>query len=161
VFVLTATKEWSMRAFVFAVLALAACAQPAGGPAPEPAPQSSEPQLAQRIREDLARLDRELAADGVVSAGIGETADLGEGLRVRPLEVIEDSRCPLDVTCVWAGRVRLRASISGAEHELTLGEPLTTPRGVVVLAVVKPSSWSDWPSEAGPRPEQRFGFRRG
>jgi hypothetical protein len=153
--------EWSMRAFVFAALALAACAQSAGGPASEPAPQPAEPQLAQRIRDDLARLDRELGAEGIVSAGIGETADLGDGLRVRPLEVIEDSRCPLDVTCVWAGRLRLRASVSGHEHELTLGEPLTTPNGVVVLAVVRPSSWSDWPEEAGARPAVRFGFRRG
>ena len=94
-------------------------------------------------------------------AGINETADLGNGLTVRPLEVIEDSRCAANVQCVWAGRLRLRANVSGSEVELIAGQPLTTPRGVVVLAVVKPGAWAEWPEREVPRPAYRFGFRRG
>jgi hypothetical protein len=30
---------------------------------------------------------------------------------IRPISVEEDSRCPSDVTCVWAGTVRLKAQI--------------------------------------------------
>jgi hypothetical protein len=156
-----------MRAIVFAALTLAACAEPAGPvvtiPAPtQQAPQSSAPSpLAAQIRADMARLDGELRANGVVVARIGETADLGGGLVVRPLAVIEDSRCPGNVTCIWAGRLRLRANVSGEEIELTLGEPVTTSHGAIVLAVVSPGPWADWPvSELGAKPAYRFGFRR-
>lgn len=144
-----------MRAFLFAALALAACAQPAGPTGPAPQPQS---ELALRIAADNERLDRELRGSGVVAVGIGETADLGGGLNVRPIEVIEDSRCPADVTCVWAGRLRVRATVSGAERELTLGEPFATPMGAIVLAVASPGAWSEWPVR---KPAYRFGFRRG
>ena len=80
-----------MRAFLFAALMLAACASaPAGGGAP--APDTSN--LPQHIREDLAQRDIALREPGIVVAGLNQTADLGGGLRVRPLEVVEDSRCP-------------------------------------------------------------------
>lgn len=109
----------------------------------------------------MERLDDELAAQGVVAAGIGETADLGGGLLVRPLLVAEDSRCPGDAQCIWAGRVRLRVNASGAEIEMIAGEPVSTTSGSVVLAVVSPGKWSSWPAnELGQRPAYRFGFRR-
>ena len=39
----------------------------------------------------------------------------GLGIRVTPLEILEDSRCASDVVCIQAGTVRLRASVqSGA-----------------------------------------------
>lgn len=142
-----------MRAAVFAVFALAACAT---APA-DPAPPHGNGALEAQIRADTTRLDGELHAAGTVAAGIGETADLGGGLTVKPLEVIEDSRCPANVTCVWAGRLRLRAEVSGVAQELTLGEPLQTPKGTVVLAVVSPSAFSEWP---GGHPPYRFGFRK-
>jgi len=150
-----------MRAIVFAALLLAACAVPAGPVVADPAPSTASP-LAQQIRADMARLDGELRADGVVAARIGETADLGGGLVVRPLAVIEDSRCPNNVQCIWAGRLRLRANVSGSEVELTLGEPGQTAHGSVLLAVASPGPWAEWPtSELGPKPGYRFGFRRG
>ncbi|MGD9982434.1 MAG: hypothetical protein AB7H66_00290 [Hyphomonadaceae bacterium] len=142
-----------MRAILFAALALAACA------ATPPAQPQSE--LAQLIRADLDNLERELRVPGIVSAGIGETADLGDGLTVRPLEVKEDSRCPGNVTCVWAGRLVVRASVSGTERELTLGQSLETPQGAVVFAVARPGAWHEWPENEVPRPAYRFGFRRG
>jgi hypothetical protein len=143
-----------MRAILFAALVLAACAQN-GGPAPQ-----AQSELTQQIRADLDNLDRELRTPGIVSAGIGETADLGGGLTVRPLEVKEDSRCPGNVTCVWAGRLVLRADVSGVERELTLGQSLETPQGAVTLAVVRPGAWRDWPENEVARPPYRFGFRR-
>ena|SRR5689334_14577051 len=148
-----------MRAMMFTVLALAAaCAAPAGPVVAEPAPQSP---IAQQIRADMQRLDRELHAQGVVVAGVGETADLGGRLTVRPLAVIEDSRCPNNVQCIWAGRLRLRANVSGEEVELTLGQPLSTSHGSVTLTVVSPGPWAEWPTaELGEKPAYRFGFTR-
>lgn len=146
-----------MRAVLFAVFALAACAE-APRPVTDPGTTASaNAPLETQIRTDNERFDRELSADGVVSAGIGETADLGGGLIVKPLEVLEDSRCPMNVVCVWAGRLRLRAEVAGAVQELTLGQALETPKGTVVLAVASPSAWAEWP---GGRPAYRFGFRR-
>lgn len=143
-----------VRALI-ALLLLAACAQTP--PAP---PSNGGSELAQHIRADLARLDAELAAPGVLAAGLGETANLGGGLTVRPLAIIEDSRCAANVQCVWAGRLRVRANVSGAERDLTLGEPLQTAHGVVVLAVAKPGAWAEWPEAEIARPAYRFGFRR-
>ena len=150
-----------MRAMMFAVLVLAAaCAQPAGPVVAEP-PGAAQSPIAQQISADMQRLDRELHAQGVVVAAIGETADLGGGLTVRPLAVIEDSRCPNNVACIWAGRLRLRANVSGEEVELTLGEPVSTSHGSVTLAVASPGPWAEWPTaELGARPAYRFGFRR-
>ncbi len=72
------------------------------------------------------------------TAPLGEVANL-DGITVRPLEVIEDSRCPALVRCVWAGRVRIRADVSGAgTRELTLGEPAAVSGGTLTLVDVRP-----------------------
>ena len=47
---------------------------------------------------------------------VSNTAKLGEkvsynGLFITPIQVTEDSRCPIDVQCVWAGRVVLNAKL--------------------------------------------------
>jgi hypothetical protein len=36
----------------------------------------------------------------------------GEGLRIKFVEVMEDSRCPADVKCVWAGNAAVRLDVS-------------------------------------------------
>lgn len=148
-----------MRALLFSVLMLSACVQPTETPADPPA--SPQGELSQRIQADLDRLDRELAAEGVVAVALNETADLGGGLTVTPLEVLEDSRCPANVDCVWAGQVRLRVNVSGVEAELNSDQGLATPNGIVVLAVAKPYPFHEWPEAEIPIPPYRFGFRRG
>ncbi len=144
-----------MRAFIFAAFLLTACAS---APASAPVPDASA--LPQHIREDLAQRDAALREPGVVAAAIGETADLGGGLRVRPLEVLEDSRCPQNARCVWAGRLRLRVAVEGAgEHEIIAGEgQAQTPRGAFELVAVSPGPWTEWPQEQ--RTPYRFGFKR-
>ena len=73
------------------------------------------------------------------TAALNEVANL-DGLTVRPLAVLEDSRCPAQVQCVWAGRVRIRAEVSGnGNRELTLGEPLAVSSGALTLVDVRPS----------------------
>lgn len=43
-------------------------------------------------------------------------------LRVKFVELVEDSRCPADAQCVWAGnaKIRIRVTANGRSHELTL-----------------------------------------
>lgn len=77
------------------------------------------------------------------TAGLGQAAEVN-GLRLRPLEVIEDSRCPARVQCVWAGQVRLLVAVgspAGGEisrHELTQGKPLILHGGALTLVNVDP-----------------------
>lgn len=48
-------------------------------------------------------------------------------LLVTPIKLEEDSRCPMNARCVWAGRVVVRVRIDDGrgrlERKLTLGEP--------------------------------------
>lgn len=78
--------------------------------------------------------------DGPV--GIGQTAVIG-GPRVRPDRVVEDSRCPIGVTCVWPGRVVLRATVSGGSWskpmDLILGVPADVADGKLTLVSVTPA----------------------
>ena len=45
-----------------------------------------------------------------------------ENISVTFQEVLEDSRCPIDVTCIWAGlaEVSLQVAVSSQERELSL-----------------------------------------
>ena len=93
------------------------------------------------------------------TAPLNEVATL-DGLTVRPVAVIEDSRCPLLVRCVWAGRVRISAEVSGAgTRELTLGEPAAVSGGTLTLVDVRPSKRT--PEAIAPREYQfTFTFQR-
>ena len=94
----------------------------------------------------------------------GPTAALGQttyvnGLKLRPLEVIEDSRCPTNVVCVWAGRIIVRTEvIGGSWHktlDLELGKPQPVADGAVTLVAIHPPKQA--PGETDPR-AYRFTF---
>ncbi len=54
---------------------------------------------------------------------VHQTAQMtAENISVTFQEVLEDSRCPVDVTCIWAGlaKVSLQVSVSGQEKEISL-----------------------------------------
>lgn len=46
------------------------------------------------------------------------------GLSVRFVAVIEDSRCPRDVTCIWAGQVKIQLEILQSSQPLSRVEVL-------------------------------------
>ncbi len=78
----------------------------------------------------------------IPTAGFGQVATLGD-VRVRPVELLEDSRCPAMVRCVWAGQVRLLVDVirsDGAhqQRELTLGQSQDIDWGVLTLTDVQP-----------------------
>lgn len=92
-------------------------------------------------------------------AALGQVATVDD-IRVRPLSVVEDSRCPINVVCVWAGRIIVRTEIrAGGRREtrdLELGKALPIAGGVVTLSSVEPSKVAG--AEPSPR-AYRFTFR--
>lgn len=115
------TRDLAVPLLMFPVLApmLGACAQAAGESAPA-APDGSSGWIA-----------------------LGESADFG--LRVRPVDIVEDSRCPSDAVCAWAGTLRLHTHVSWADgvqqrlETLTLNEPIDIAGGKLTLSGVTPS----------------------
>ena len=75
------------------------------------------------------------------TARLGEVATV-DGLRIRPLQVVEDSRCPINARCVWAGRIVLLAEVSGASgrarHNFALGEPIMHRGRQIALVAAEP-----------------------
>ncbi len=63
-------------------------------------------------------------------------------LVLTPKKLVEDSRCPVNARCVWAGRVVVATRIDGAgwreTKNLTLGEPYGTHGKVFALVSVIP-----------------------
>ena len=117
---------------IFAALALTACATvPAAAP---------------------------IRTDGL--AAIGQSTQAGPFV-VTPRVVVEDSRCPINARCVWAGRLRLQADVSfsgvGEQHRtiLTLGEPLALVGGKLVLVSAEPGKLAGSPPSP---PASLFGF---
>ena len=82
------------------------------------------------------------AAAGPVAA-LGQEAVVA-GVRIRPLAIVEDSRCPVNVQCVWAGRLMILAEIDfhggseGFRGNLTLGQPFTYGAETVTLVAAEP-----------------------
>ena len=100
----------------------------------------------------------------VPSAHAGPTAGLGEvayanGLKVQPVAVVEDSRCPTNVMCVWAGRLVVRAEVAGGSwkqtRDLELGKPQQIADGALTLTAAEPSKVAG--AETDPR-AYRFTF---
>ena len=149
-----------MKTAAIALLALAGCAAGAGPGAGNNA--EAEAGSGPDVPAYLAALAARFSAPGVVTAGLGGTARLGD-VAVRPLAVLEDSRCPQDVRCVWAGRLRLRVAITPgpAAAELTLYEAYQLPRGgTITLVAAAPERWDRVPPGIDMHAPPRFGFRR-
>ena len=75
-------------------------------------------------------------------AGIGEIA-YTNGLGVRPIAIVEDSRCPINAICVWAGRLIVRSEVRGGTWkkvlDLELGKPEPVADGALTLTAAEPS----------------------
>ena len=106
-----------------------------------------------------------LALAACVTPGTSATPGLGQvglvdGLRIRPLQVVEDSRCPINAICVWAGRLVVRTEIRGGNwretRDLELRKPQPIADGQLTLVEVAPGKMADQPTD--PR-DYRFTFQ--
>lgn len=92
------------------------------------------------------------------TAGLGQVAAVN-GIRLRPIKVIEDSRCPALARCVWAGRLKVRARMTGSGwtqiRDFELGVPQAVDRDLVTLVAAEPQKAA--PGEIDPR-AYRFTF---
>ena len=95
------------------------------------------------------------AAPAHQSARLGQTVRVG-ALAVRPIAVMEDSRCPRYVSCVWRGRLRLSAMVGHSRTMLDDGVPLAVRGGHLTLVEVTPVSGR---GEKVPPDRYRFKFR--
>ena len=91
-------------------------------------------------------------------AAIGQSTQIGS-LVVTPETIVEDSRCPINARCVWAGRLVLRTRIDGSgwreTANLTLGEPHATHGKALVLTSAEPGKLAGSPPSP---PASLFGF---
>ena len=82
-------------------------------------------------------------------------------LVVTPREVVEDSRCPINARCVWAGKLTVSTRIAATHWAqtapLTLGEPYEVMGRTYVLAAATPGQTTDREIPAG---EYRFTFEK-
>lgn len=116
--------------------------------------------IAAACRGTSAPATGDAAAESQSTAALDDTLriSLGEGVRVQPAgtlvsfdSVLGDSRCRPDVTCVWAGSVRVRLTFSanagsGTRADLeTNTEPRSTTFGgdvFTLLPEVEPAAGS-------------------
>jgi hypothetical protein len=97
--------------------------------------------------------------DGSTEARLGQRVNLG-GPKITPLKVLEDSRCPLEARCVWAGRVKLEVRVetgSGTSvQELASDKPLQVADGQLELLGTMPPTSTQRPIAPG---DYRFALK--
>jgi hypothetical protein len=77
---------------------------------------------------------------GTVTLTIGKSAAVN-GTTIGVLSLSEDSRCPVDVQCIQAGTVRVRASVNALNRDFTfsLGQPQVVGNVSITLSAVIPA----------------------
>lgn len=87
------------------------------------------------------------APDSTPPQPAGYAVPLGQPVRVgdlvvTPKKLVEDSRCPMNARCIWAGRAVVTTRIVGPNFsdtaDLTLGEPFGTHGKMIALVSVRP-----------------------
>lgn len=84
-----------------------------------------------------------IETSGTIEARIDQGSSALE-VKVVPLAVVEDSRCPIDAICIQAGTVRVRAQVmsgtSSSVEVFALNEPVSVQGKTVTLVAVTPSA---------------------
>lgn len=96
------------------------------------------------------------------AVGFGQSVQIGD-LTATPIAVVEDSRCPVNARCVWAGRLIVRTRIDGLAAsgrwrdiaELHLGESYGTHGRIIALVSGEPGRTTDRPTR---REDYRFTY---
>ncbi|MBT8262187.1 MAG: hypothetical protein KJO05_05150 [Bacteroidia bacterium] len=100
---------------------------------------------------------------------LGETINL-EGAQITFAEVLEDSRCPTDVQCVWAGRARVLILVSEPDKpevskEVIFGQVMQNEVKDMLLLlkeeyVIKAINIAPYPKEPGEELEYSILIRK-
>jgi hypothetical protein len=89
----------------------------------------------------------ETATEG--SVGVGETKNIN-GVSVTLNKIVEDSRCPSDVQCIWAGRLVANVTLETGGNTETLDLASDTPKAfgtfLVSITNISPEKLSSNPS---------------
>jgi hypothetical protein len=87
--------------------------------------------------------------DGLSFGEVGVFGDIS----IRPLSLEEDSRCPIDVTCIQAGTIRILIEVTkdgrSANSIVKLGQAFTTENVRILLTEVTPETRSTVSIEEG------------
>lgn len=92
--------------------------------------------------------------DARAPAPEGSVVALGEPVKVAdvvltPIRVTEDSRCPINARCVWAGRITVETRVDGAGWRetvpMTLGEPGGVRGYILNLVSAEPGKMAGGP----------------
>ena len=122
--------------------------------------RSAFPILAALALAACATLPAAAPVRGDGFAHLDEATRVG-ALVVTPRAVVEDSRCPINVRCVWAGRAVVRTEVAGAGWRemlsLTLGQRVATHGTTLALTSVEPGKIAG----AEPRLDYLLGFEGG
>lgn len=90
----------------------------------------------------------DVTGEGTTTAKINQKISV-QGVFFTPLEVLEDSRCPIDVTCIQAGTVRVKVRLESKGNvqatTLVLQSPITFSGKRMELSNVFPISHSTRP----------------
>tara|TARA_B100001057_G_scaffold133481_1_gene132873 strand:- start:883 stop:1281 length:399 start_codon:yes stop_codon:yes gene_type:complete len=117
------------------------------------------PLTACAIIPDTPMSSGEAAAQGMAVA-IAQPVWAGDAI-LTPLAVKEDSRCPVNARCVWAGKLTVSTRIAATHWTqtapLTLGEPYEVMGRTYVLVSATPEQTTDGQIAPG---DYRFIFER-
>ena len=95
------------------------------------------------------------------NVSLGQNAYI-DGPVIRPMKIIEDSRCPINARCIWAGTVKIEAIWvrPGPDRtiQLELRKPVPLTDGTIELTDVSPSRMAGEGRELKPS-DYRFNFR--
>ncbi len=71
-----------------------------------------------------------------------DTPPIEPHMVIDPVSVVEDSRCPVNANCVWAGTVKVSVHVENemqaADEVLTLGQPTMVLGKTITLTEVRP-----------------------
>jgi len=95
---------------------------------------------------------REIEAPTTATLALGERKQIGS-IFITPLEIVEDSRCPIDVVCIQAGTIRINAQIGARVVELKIGTPVIVEAESITLTEAQPA-----PKASDPAPHSAYQF---
>jgi len=88
------------------------------------------------------KIDTPTTNETKINGKLGVAAQ-GEGIKIIPLSLIADSRCPVDVECIWAGTVTIKvlveSGLGASTQEISIGESITTEAETITFTSVSPS----------------------